>query len=263
MKRYLIIFLAAAAILLPLLWGKTADGASSEKKHRRRENRDASSNEKREDKAVDTHTSQTQKSAMVEDNQSSNTAKTAQIEQVEQPKPSDDDGMLLEYNIFDPDRSSNHEIVTTAKPPEADRISLVGALQMDDACVVFFQGNKSEFSGACSVGDKIGDFEVKEIGTERIKLGDANKQTIDLEVGQGLTRTGNGPWEISKETYVAPEALKVSETTPSQPGDGSESKDGQSEEVKSDDKKSESKGSSSSEDAILKKMMERRNQETK
>ena len=181
--------------------------------------------------------------------------KTARVEAKGEPE-SADVGAELEYNIFDPDRSSRQSTETPVKPPEVDRIVLVGALLTDSDCVAFFQGSRSDFTGACSVGDKISDFEVQAIDTERIKLTDG-KKSIELEVGQGLARTGNGEWEISEETFSAPVAGSAAETTSSQASAGNEKKDD------GNDKASETKGSNSSEDEMLKKMMERRKQETK
>jgi hypothetical protein len=153
--------------------------------------------------------------------------------------------IISDRNIFDPNRRANRPDAPRPKPKSVDSFSLVGVMSYEKGSFAFFDGSSSSFRKALKNSDSIAGFKVSEISANRVKL-TADTNTFELQVGMQMRREEEGSWQPSRqnETYAA-----VSSPSPSpSPSSGNNSA-------------APPATSSGAESDVLKRLMQRREQE--
>ncbi len=115
--------------------------------------------------------------------------------------------IVVDRNIFDPGRSpgrparSEAPEVQSQTPAQNDRVSLYGALIDGGTAVAFFSGTRDEYNRVARQGETIAGYRVIEIRTQSVEL-EKDGERIDLPVGAGLSRPGEGGWTVITESPV-------------------------------------------------------------
>jgi hypothetical protein len=159
--------------------------------------------------------------------------------------------LILERNLFDPNRKKKVEIppvLEEVRKPQVDTINLVGTLITETASYAFFNSSISEYNSVLVKGDRIAGYIITAIDSISIQLV-MNNQSISLKVGMSMVREDDGSWELRTEPI---RDLSVVVKSDQQTSDTSSS---------SSETESTSEAGDSSANDILKKLIERRNQE--
>ena len=104
--------------------------------------------------------------------------------------------VVLERNIFNPNRAPRGRVVPEEKPPRVDEIFLVGTMQSDKGLLAFFDSADSEFRKNLREGDFIAGFKVRRIAADGVELL-RDEQPIALKVAQQLRRPEGGDWTVN------------------------------------------------------------------
>lgn len=177
--------------------------------------------------------------------------KTEVVAPAEMPAASTNEIPVVDYksfsivnsrNIFSPSRTTPG---STAKAevkhvPKVDLVTLVGTMSSSKGMVAFFDGSGSGYRGAIKLTNTIAGFTLASIAVDSVKL-EAKGKTLMLRVGSQLKREDDGEWQVT-ETAIP---LAKSETN----------------SVKSSSEESSSGGSSGGESDVLKRLLQKREQE--
>jgi hypothetical protein len=104
--------------------------------------------------------------------------------------------VVLERNIFNPNRAPRGRVAPEEKPPRVDEISLVGTMQSEKGLLAFFDSADSEFRKNLREGDSIAGFTVRRIAADGVELL-RDEQPIALKVAQQLRRPEGGDWTVN------------------------------------------------------------------
>jgi hypothetical protein len=152
--------------------------------------------------------------------------------------------VIVERNIFNPDRYP-HRPGHTPHPSGAPTFSLAGTMSYRKGMFAFFNGNRSDYQKAVQEGGTIADYTVAKITFDGVQLQLNGKET-DMKVGSAIRQEGNG-WELTQP----------GEWTPSSETDTS------SENQDTNETPALSLPASGATSDVLKRLMERRQQELK
>ncbi len=146
--------------------------------------------------------------------------------------------ILTERNIFDPNRSSDSG--RPSEPKRAARVesfALVGTLSYEKGDFAFFDGSGSAYRKALKSGDTIAGYRIAEITADHVKL-EADGKQVELGVGVQMKKQDEGEWQLAgrAETLTASATASNAKT---ENGSGGEESD------------------------VLKKLMQKREQELK
>jgi hypothetical protein len=149
--------------------------------------------------------------------------------------------IIADRNIFNPNRSSRSTRRNTdsapRKPVRIETFSMVGMISSDKGSFAFFDGSGSDYRKAAKVGDSVGSFKINEIGQDFVKLQGPEKE-VTLGIGMQFRKQDEGEWQlIEKKDDSSSSSPSKSETN--------------------------SAPSISDESDIVKKMMLKREQESK
>jgi hypothetical protein len=111
--------------------------------------------------------------------------------------------LIVERNIFNPNRVGRTRAAPEEKPPRFDEIALVGTMNYDKGLIAFFDSPDSAFRKTVRVGEKVGDFKVQSIGADHVELLQGEK-TLTLKVAQQLRRPEGGEWTVRANPVAAP-----------------------------------------------------------
>ncbi len=134
--------------------------------------------------------------------------------------------LVVERNIFDPDRrrwEPKKKIVRLPEAPPVDRILLVGVLVEEATAYCFFESGSPDYRGVATLGESLGDLRIAEIETGEITLAEGER-TIKLTVGASLVKEGDGEWQqdssrlSSVDRDVGNEESETSSETASEAG---------------------------------------------
>ena len=151
--------------------------------------------------------------------------------------------MIAERNIFNPSRSGRAGAVANPpKPVKVDTFTLVGASSSEAGRFAFFDGSSSEFRKVVKPGDSFAGFKIADVSWNRVKLVSANGTPMEMAIQSQMKRLDEGEWSFN----ASPEPTVNSSAEPTATGGGT----------------SES-ASSGSESDILKKLMQKREEELK
>jgi hypothetical protein len=146
--------------------------------------------------------------------------------------------VISEKNIFNPNRTARHR--GGGRPqPVADAFSLVGTMSYAKGTFAFFDGTTSEYRKALRNTGTIAGYKVTDITPTSVKLTNGDKQLI-MKIGTQMRREEKGLWQL-----VASSEL---------PADATETVDSASVEPAGNDSSTEGND-------VLKRLMQRREQE--
>ena len=105
--------------------------------------------------------------------------------------------LVVERNIFNPNRTGRTRAPTEEKAPRFDEISLVGTMEYEKGLIAFFDSSDAAFRKTVPEGGAIGEFKVQRIlpnGVELLRDG----QPLTLQVAQQLRRAEGGDWAVTE-----------------------------------------------------------------
>jgi hypothetical protein len=151
--------------------------------------------------------------------------------------------IILERNIFDPNRYPRQSRTPTRAPTRVDSLTLVGTMSYDKGEFAFFDGTSSDYKKALKLRDVIAGYKVTNITPTSVALASGTNE-LKLGVGMQLRREEDGPWQLSgqSQSYAATPA-STSTSTNAVAATGA------------------APTSSAAESDIVKKLMQRRQQE--
>ncbi|MCW5557239.1 MAG: hypothetical protein KIT22_05320 [Verrucomicrobiae bacterium] len=168
--------------------------------------------------------------------------------------------LISERNIFNPNRSQRSSEAPAREQrrvPVVETFSLVGTLSHGDRLVAFFDGSSSHYRKACKPDEAIAGYKVVAIQSSEVTL-EADGRTVSLAVGNQMRREDEGPWQAAG-TFTATATSTGSGETTSRRG-------GVTGDRASSGARADSSGASASggdESDVLKRLREKRAQETK
>jgi len=106
--------------------------------------------------------------------------------------------IITDRNIFDPNRSSRSSRTRTEgpKPARVESFALVGTMSYENGTYAFFDGTGSSYRKAIKTGDTIAGYKVADISADHVKL-EANGQQIELSVGVQMKKQDEGEWQLA------------------------------------------------------------------
>lgn len=157
--------------------------------------------------------------------------------------------LVNDRNIFNPARVPNRpdrpRSSDPKRQPKVESLSLVGTLRYEKGSIAFFDGSSPEFRKPLKPGDSIAGHQIVSVTDSLVRLV-AKDQPVDLKVGSQLRREDDGPWTLAAGTG------------PSSSSSGSSNSNSSS----SSDSTSSASSSAGGADDILKRLRERRAQES-
>lgn len=109
--------------------------------------------------------------------------------------------LVIERNIFNPNRIGRTRATTEEKPPRVEEVSLVGTMDYDKGLVAFFESPDAAYRKTARVGDAVGEFKVQKIAGDGVELSRDSKP-MALKVAQQLRRVEGGEWSIRAAPVV-------------------------------------------------------------
>jgi len=104
--------------------------------------------------------------------------------------------VIVQQNIFDPNRYPHRPDNRPPREPGTPTFSLAGTMSYRKGMYAFFNGTSDEYQKALQNGGTIAGYTVTNITFEGAQLLAAGK-VIDLKVGAAMRQSGNG-WELAQ-----------------------------------------------------------------
>jgi hypothetical protein len=162
-------------------------------------------------------------------------------------------------NIFNPNRSARTSRAGRAAPRKVVRIetfNLVGVMNYDRGDLAFFDSAAAAYRKSVRTNETIAGYRVAAVTPTEVKL-EAGGKTLVARVGTRFRRADEGPWEM-----ILPGGTPAPEPkTEAAPADGSTDTEPTSDDAA--DKTTSSGGTSGEVSDVLKRLMQKREQETK
>ncbi len=168
--------------------------------------------------------------------------------------------LIGDRNIFNPNRSPRSNRGGRGgperKPVKIETFTLVGLMTYDRGDVAYFDSSASAFRKSVRTNDTIAGYRVTSLTPTEAKL-EADGKTIVAHVGTKFRRTDGGPWE----TAAAGGTFSVEPKPETASADGSKDVEPSSDDAT--DKETSGGGSGGAVNDVLKRLMQKREQETK
>lgn len=177
---------------------------------------------------------------------------------------------IPERNIFNANRrprgSRQYDRPRYQRPgARTESFALVGTMSYDKGPVAFFDGSSYEYRKALKPAESVAGYTVAEIGPNWVKLGQRTN-LFEMRIGMQMRREEGGEWNLNASTEVAATAAPAGPTESSAGGEtnapsaetGSPSVAGEAPAAATN---AAPAAASASESEILKKLMQRREQE--
>ena len=156
--------------------------------------------------------------------------------------------VIVDRNIFDPNRYPRRpgEPRVRSAPKTVDSLTLVGTMSYEKGSFAFFDGSSSDYKKALKLTDVIAGYKLTNIAASGVKLS-AGTNELELHVGMQLRREEDGPWLLAGQSraYAAAPASTSTNTAAATIATGTNAPS----------------GSAEAESDIIKKLMQRREQE--
>lgn len=167
--------------------------------------------------------------------------------------------VIAERNIFDPNRFSHAPGTkrTTYRPrtrsTSAPAFSLVGTMSYEKGMFAFFSGNNADLKKILTLDGNIAGYTVSEVTSSQVTLQGADKKNLVMKIGD-LMRQESGSWQLAGQGEV-----------PTEPSSADASKTGTEPSATSAtaEPAATPTASSSAASEILKRLMQKREQESK
>jgi len=148
--------------------------------------------------------------------------------------------IITDRNIFDPNRSSRASRRTEGtRPARIESFALVGTMSYENGTYAFFDGTGSSYRKGVKAGETIAGFKIADISADGVKL-QTNGHEIELNVGMQMKKQDEGEWQLSgrAESFATSSPATTASEKPDSASGGEESD-------------------------VLKKLMQKREQELK
>lgn len=128
--------------------------------------------------------------------------------------------LVVERNIFNPNRVGRTRVSSDEKPPRVDELSLVGTVQRGEERLALFDSPDAALRKTLHEGESVADFKVEKITSAGVELLRGDKP-LSLKVAQQLRRTEGGDWSVAanQAARADPRALTASPAGASRPAD--------------------------------------------
>lgn len=165
--------------------------------------------------------------------------------------------VVNDRNIFNPARQPNRPDRPVSREvkraPKVDAFSLVGTLRYEKGDLAFFDGSNSDYRKAHKAGEAIAGFKVLSISDAAVRI-EAKGKITELKIGSQMRREDEGEWEFASGPYAG--GITSSGGSGSADTSSSSGSSGTS-------TASSGSGSGGSADEILKRLLQKREQEMK
>lgn len=104
--------------------------------------------------------------------------------------------LIVDRNIFNPNRASRTRAAPEEKPPRVDEIALVGTMNYAKGLVAFFESADASFKKTVSPGDVIAGFKVERISSDGVDL-TREGSALTLKVSHQLRRVEGSDWAVN------------------------------------------------------------------
>ena len=173
--------------------------------------------------------------------------------------------LVNDRNIFNPARVPNRpdrpKSTETRRTPKVESLSLVGTLRYEKGIFAFFDGTRSEFRKALKEGDTVGGHRILSVTDSTVRLV-VQDRAVDLKVGNQLRREDEGEWTLASGVTLGASSSSGGSGSSNSPSSSSNTASASSQS--SNASSSSSSGSSGGgAEEILRRLRERRAQETK
>ncbi len=152
--------------------------------------------------------------------------------------------IITERNIFNAGRSGRASAAPaqeTRRPPaRVDTLALVGVMDYARGPHAFFDGSSPEFRKVLKPGESLAGLKLVEVLPNGVQL-EAGTNRLELRVGAQLRREEQGPWQVSERAEPLAGAASPASSGGAAPGNGG----------------------SADADEVLKRLLQRREQETR
>ena len=173
---------------------------------------------------------------------------------------------VADRNIFNPNRSSRS--ARSERPPEVRRqtprveaFGLAGTMSYEKGDFAFFDGTSSQFRKSAGVGDSVAGCKVLEITATGVKLA-VGTNHVEVPVGMQLRREDEGDWILSATGGSFASGGGRSSARAVSTTDTTETTNAETPASATDAPAAEAASASSGgEDEVLKKLMQKREQE--
>jgi hypothetical protein len=169
--------------------------------------------------------------------------------------------VVNDRNIFNPgrqpnrpDRPSSREVKRT---PKVDAFSLVGTLRYEKGDMAFFDGSSSDYRKAHKAGDTIAGYKVLSISDSTVRI-EAQGKVTQLKIGSQMRREDDGEWMFAEGPYAGGITGSSGSGGSTSSGSGESSTGSASASTGSS-----GSGGGGSADEILKRLLQKREQEMK
>jgi hypothetical protein len=123
--------------------------------------------------------------------------------------------LVVERNIFDPNRSPRMTRSNGEEPrraPKVEAFALAGTMSFSNRHMAFFTSSSSQYQKALKPGDAIAGYQIANVAPDHVKL-EKDGAAVELKLNQQMRREDDGPWQVSARTDMAASA-------PASPGAG-------------------------------------------
>lgn len=158
---------------------------------------------------------------------------------------------VAERNIFDPSRQPRIPGAPPRPPSrprttEAPTFTLVGVLKAQRGPMAFFDSGTSEYRKALPLNGTIAGYTVTDITSACVRLSISNQPPVELRVGSRMRQEGESGWQLAEAGNAQPSSAAGGSSATGTTGSGSTGSSG-----------------NAAEDEILKRLMKKREQESK
>jgi hypothetical protein len=96
------------------------------------------------------------------------------------------------------------------RPSRSESFALLGTMSYEKGRFAFFDGSSSQYRQVLSSSNSIGGFTITEVAPNYVKLASTNGQPIELPVGKQLKRQDEGEWSVTDRTETSGEYARSS-----------------------------------------------------
>lgn len=172
--------------------------------------------------------------------------------------------VVNDRNIFNPGRQPNRPDRPVSREvkrtPKVDAFSLVGTLRYEKGDMAFFDGSSSDYRKAHKTGDTIAGYKVLSISDAAVRI-EAQGKVTQLKIGSQMRREDDGEWMFAEGPYAG--GITGTGGSGGTMSSGSGESSTASVSTGSSSGSSGSGGGGGSADEILKRLLQKREQEMK
>jgi len=168
--------------------------------------------------------------------------------------------IINERNIFNPRRYARSGPRQAQPASKVDFFTLVGTMTYEKGPFAFFEGTSSDYRKVLKPLDSIAGYKITNIEFNSVKLASQTNE-VQLGVGMQMRREEDGPWRLAAASEPVPPSNEVASATASKPGEAAAPSAGTSEPGAANQTASAATAPGGSDDAVLRRLMQRREQE--